>query len=91
MLFDLWTYGNEVMPEQWRDRRLGWVDIWARASAKGNPYAHPVSGLKKIVDVNSMEVLELDEGHDRGMPEVDAEYVHEVRGLAERTLYLIHI
>ena len=85
VLFDLWTYGNEVMPEQWRDRRLGWVDIWARASAKGNPYAHPVSGLKVIVDVNSMEVLELDEGHDRGMPEVDAEYVPEVRGLAERT------
>lgn len=85
VLFDLWTYGNEVMPAEWRDRRLGWVDIWARATPKGNPYAHPVSRLKIIVDVNSMEVLQLDEAHDNGLPEVDAEYVPELRGIAERT------
>lgn len=85
VLFDLWTYGHEVMPEQWRDRRLGWVDIWSRATPQGNPYAHPVSGLKIIVDVNSMEVLQLDEAHDHGLPEVDAEYVPEVRGISERT------
>lgn len=85
VLFDLWTYGNEVMPEQWRDRRLGWVDIWKRATPKGNPYAHPVSGMKVIVDVNTMEVLEIDEAHDRGFPEVDAEYVPEVRGIETRT------
>ncbi|MDN5771702.1 MAG: tyramine oxidase, partial [Microlunatus sp.] len=23
VLFDVWTYGKAVMPEQWRDRRLG--------------------------------------------------------------------
>ena len=83
-LFDLWTYGREVMPEQWRDRRLGWVDIWRRAAPGGNPYAHPVSGLKVIVDVNTMEVLQIDEGHDRGFPEVDAEYAPELRGIEER-------
>lgn len=85
VLFDLWTYGHEVMPPQWRDRRLGWVDIWRRAATGGNPYAHPVSGLKVIVDVNSMEVLQIDEAHDRGFPEVDAEYTPELRGEPERT------
>lgn len=85
VLFDLWTYGWEVMPEQWRDRRLGWVDIWVRKTPEGNPYAHPVSGLKVIVDVNSMEVLQIDESHDRGFPEVDAEYVPELRGIEPRT------
>lgn len=85
VLFDLWTYGNEVMPPAWRDRRLGWVDIWLRATPNGNPYAHPVSGLKIIVDVNSMEVLQIDESHDRGLPEVDAEYTPELRGEPERT------
>ncbi len=84
VLFDLWTYGNAVMPPQWRDRRLGWVDIWKRATPQGNPYAHPVSGLKIIVDVNTMEVLQIDDGHDRGFPEVDAEYVPELRGEPER-------
>ena len=85
VLFDLWTYGHEVMPEQWRDRRLGWVDIWKRAAPGGNPYAHPVSGLKVVVDVNSMEVLQIDEAHDRGFPEVDAEYTPELRGEPART------
>ncbi|UOQ56308.1 primary-amine oxidase [Leucobacter allii] len=85
VLFDLWTYGNAVMPPQWRDRRLGWVDIWKRAAPGGNPYAHPVSGLKIVVDVNTLEVLEIDDGHDRGFPEVDAEYVPELRGEAPRT------
>ena len=85
VLFDLWTYGGAVIPEQWRDRRLGWVDIWKRATPNGNPYAHPVSGMKIIVDVNSMEVLEIDEAHDRGFPEVDAEYTPELRGIETRT------
>ncbi len=45
VLFDVWTYGGAVIPDKWRDRRLGWVDLWRRASKDGNPYAHPVSGL----------------------------------------------
>ena len=40
VLFDVWTYGAAVMPEQWRDRRLGWCDVWLRATPTGNPYAH---------------------------------------------------
>ena len=70
VLFDVWTYGKAVMPEQWRDRRLGWCDIWVRATPGGNPYAHPVSGLKIIVDMNTLEVLEIEDHHDFGLPEV---------------------
>ena len=72
VLFDVWTYGKQVMPEQWRDRRLGWCDIWVRATPTGNPYAHPVSGLKIIVDMNTLEVLDIEDNHDFGFPEVDA-------------------
>ena len=61
VLIDVWTYGHAVMPEQWRDRRLGWADVWRRASSRGNPYANPVSGLKFVVDMNTMELLEIDE------------------------------
>jgi primary-amine oxidase len=74
VLFDVWTYGRAVMPEQWQDRRLGWCDVWRRATPEGNPYAHPVSGLKVIVDMNTLEVLEIENHHDYGSPEVDAEY-----------------
>ncbi len=74
LLVDVWTYGRALMPEQWRDRRLGWCDLWLRASPEGNPYAHPVSGLKFIVDVNTLELLEIEDHHDHGLPAVDAEY-----------------
>ena len=60
VLVDVWTYGKAIMPEKYRDRRLGWADIWVRATPTGNPYANPVSGLKLIVDMNTMELLEID-------------------------------
>lgn len=74
VLFDVWTYGRSLMPEQWRDRRLGWCDLWRRETPDGNPYAHPISGLKVIVDMNNLEVLEIEDHHDYGSPAVDAEY-----------------
>jgi primary-amine oxidase len=75
VLVEVWTYGRALMPEQYRDRRLGWCDIWHRATPEGNPYAHPVSGLKLVVDMNTLELLEIENDHDHGQPEVDAEYV----------------
>ena len=60
VLIDVWTYGKALMPEKYRDRRLGWADVWVRSSPTGNPYANPVSGLKFIVDMNTMELLEID-------------------------------
>ena len=80
VLFDVWTYGASVMPEQWRDRRLGWCDVWLRATPTGNPYAHPVAGLKIIVDLNSLEVLQIEDHHDHGLPEVTGEYDPAVHG-----------
>ena len=75
VIVDVWTYGEAVMPEKYRDRRLGWCDLWVRETPDGNPYAHPISGLKIIVDMNTLELLEIDEHYDVGMPAVDGEYV----------------
>ncbi len=68
VLIDVWTYGHALMPEKYRDRRLGWADIWVRETPTGNPYAHPVSGLKLIVDMNTMELLEIDRSDDAVAP-----------------------
>ncbi|MGA9345524.1 MAG: primary-amine oxidase [Nocardioidaceae bacterium] len=89
---EVWTYAKALMPEQWRDRRLGWCDIWYRETPQGNLYAHPVSGLKVVVDVNTLELLELENDHDHGQPEVDAEYVPGVWSGEQRTdLTPLHI
>ena len=84
VLFDVWTYGQAVMPEQWQDRRLGWCDLWLRESPGGNPYAHPVSGLKIIVDLNTLEVLDIEDHHDYGRPDVDGEYDPRLRDHREQ-------
>lgn len=74
LVVDLWTYAGALMPEQWRDRRLGWADLWVRETPDGNPYAHPVSGIKLVVDVNTLELLQIDEAPDHGLAPVDGEY-----------------
>ncbi|WP_442906478.1 primary-amine oxidase [Kineococcus sp. NBC_00420] len=85
VLLDTWTYGAAVMPPQWRDRRLGWVDVWVRETPNGNPYAHPVSGLKFVVDVNTFELLSVDEDVAAPAAPVMGEYVPElVPGLVPR-------
>ena len=75
LLIDVWTYGKALMPEQWRDRRLGWCDVWRREAPGSNPYAHLVSGIKFIVDMNTMELLQIEEDVDPGSPDVQGEYI----------------
>ena len=41
VLVDVWTYGKALMPEQYRDRRLGWCDIWVRETPDGQPVRPP--------------------------------------------------
>ena len=84
VLFDVWTYGRELMPARWRDRRLGWCDVWVRATPGGNPYAHPVSGLKVVVDMNTLEVLDIEDHHDHGLPDVAGEYDPALTGVPSR-------
>jgi primary-amine oxidase len=75
VLVDVWAYGYEALPPAYRGRRVGWCDIWVRSRPGANPYAHYVGGLRPIVDMNRMELLELQDDHDYGLPEVMGEYV----------------
>ena len=85
-LIDVWTYGATLIPEPFAGRRIGWCDVWLRAAPGGNPYAHPVAGLKLVVDMNTMELLEIQDGPDPGRPEVMGEYTPaHVPGYAART------
>ena len=78
VLTDVWAYGAALVPERYRGRRIGWSDVWVRGSADSNPYAHHVTGLHPVVDLNRMELLELEDDQSavssHGMPEVMGEY-----------------
>ena len=72
---DTWTYGGELIPKQWSDRRIGWADVWKRAAHGASPYAGPVNGLHFVVDLNSMELLDTEDLFAVDPPEVMGEYV----------------
>jgi primary-amine oxidase len=76
VLTDMWAYGAALVPERFRGRRIGWSDVWYRGSAHGNPYAHHVTGLHPVVDLNTMTLLELEDSDpgDRP-PNVMGEYL----------------
>jgi primary-amine oxidase len=79
VLTDVWAYGAALVPERYRGLRLGWSDVWERGSQDGNPYAHHITGLHPVVDLNRMELLELEDSRDAeggaGRPEVMGEYL----------------
>jgi primary-amine oxidase len=85
VLIDVWAYGGLAMPEAHLDRRLGWADIWFRDREGSNPYANPVPGLKLVVDLNAMELLDIEDTGMVAPARVMGEYVPRfVPGLEQR-------
>ena len=94
VLTDLWAYGAALVPPRYRGLRLGWSDVWYRGSEHGNPYAHHLSGLHPIVDLNRMTLLELEDSDSAAaadQPEVMGEYLPELIPMPLRELKPLHI
>ena len=75
VVFDTWAYGGLLVPERYRDRRVGWTDVWYRDSEDSNPYANPLSGLHFVVDMNTLELLEIEDTVRAERPKTMGEYV----------------
>ncbi|MFN0156382.1 MAG: primary-amine oxidase [Gaiella sp.] len=85
VLFDVWAYGDALVPDEWKERRVGWCDIWVRATPDSNPYAGYIPGVCPIVDMNTMELLALEDDVVIDPPGVMGEYVpRHVPGLVLR-------
>ena len=83
VLTDMWAYGAALVPERYRGLRIGWSDVWYRGSPDGNPYAHHVTGLHPVVDLNRMTLLEIEDVSGealQGQPEVRGEYTPALLG-----------
>ena len=95
VLTDVWAYPPSLVPERYRGLRLGWSDVWCRGSEQGSPYAHHLSGLHPIVDLNRMELLELEDappGADpTDRPEVMGEYLPKLIGVPLRDVQPLHV
>lgn len=86
VLIDVWGYRGFLVPERYEGRRVGWTDTWYRSEPGSNPYANPVNGLHCIVDLNTMELLEIEDTFAVDKPDgVMGEYVPRfVPGLEHR-------
>ncbi|MGY1592497.1 primary-amine oxidase [Geodermatophilus sp. SYSU D00965] len=86
VLIDTWAYGHSLIPQGLQDRRVGWTDVWLRRAPGANPYANPVMGLHFVVDLNTMELLQVEDTPPPARPDVMGEYVPSlVPGLQQRT------
>ncbi|WP_407687720.1 primary-amine oxidase [Mycobacterium sp. HUMS_1102779] len=74
---DIWAYGDVLIPEDYRGRRLAWSDTWLKSPGGANRYAHQLRGFHCILDLNSMEVLDIEEGEPLELPEIMGEYLPE--------------
>ncbi|HTA07674.1 MAG TPA: primary-amine oxidase [Streptosporangiaceae bacterium] len=94
VLTDVWAYGAALVPARYRGLRLGWADVWARGSADGNPYAHHITGLHPVVDLNRMRLLELEDNESEGgteRPDVMGEYLPELIPTPQREVSPLHV
>ncbi len=80
VLADMWAYGAAFVPERYAGKRIGWCDVWYRGSERGNPYAHHLTGLHPVVDVNAMTLLELEDTGDGPQPAGEQVHAERVRG-----------
>jgi primary-amine oxidase len=72
---DTWTYGAAVAPPEYRDRRIGWSDTWLKDGPGMNPYAHLITGLHCVIDLNTMQLLQVEDAGNVEIPGVMGEYV----------------
>jgi primary-amine oxidase len=75
VLIDTWAYGGLLVPEKYRGRRVGWTDVWYYNETASNPYANPITGLHFVVDMNSLELLEIEDSGTVERPNTMGEYV----------------
>ena len=92
VLADMWAYGAAFVPERYAGRRIGWCDLWFRGSELGNPYAHHLTGLHPVVDLNTMELLEIEDNYQGGTdPEVMGEYLPDLLPMRLRSVAPLEI
>jgi primary-amine oxidase len=75
VVVEAWAYGAHLLPEPYSERRLGWADVWYRSEDGSNPYANPITGLHVVVDLNTMELLEVEDTGAIEEPDTMGEYI----------------
>eukprot|EP01052_Picozoa_sp_SAG31_P019605 SAG31_NODE_1437_length_8339_cov_26.148058_3_plen_115_part_00 len=61
-----------------RDAYSVYVHMWYKHDELDNVYAHPIDGLKAVVDVGNMKIIEIEDQDDSiPVPMEENNYVHQ--------------
>ncbi len=75
VMVDPWSAGNYSIDED--QRRLSRALCWVRSGPTDNGYARPIAGLLVMVDLNTMEVIEVEDYGVVPLPPQDGNYATE--------------
>ncbi len=70
---EVWPFGG-LLPDRFAGRRVVYTPAWERKTAGGNPYAHPIHGLYAVVDLDTLELLEIEEHERIDVPQEPGDY-----------------
>ncbi len=73
VMVDIWSAGNYGSEED-RSLRLARPLCFLRTEPGENGYAHPIEGIRPVVDLNKMEVIRIEEHGSWPLPTASAEY-----------------
>ena len=85
VLVDSWPAGN-YGPEDASTRRLGRPLVYVKTTPEDNGYAHPLDGLHILVDLASMQVLDITDNELLPVPPQQGRYTPESVGTVRSDL-----
>jgi primary-amine oxidase len=71
---ETWPIGAQIPKELDDGRRLIWTPMWQRPTEFANLYAHPINGLHAIVDLDSGEVVSIENTEIIPIPQTPGPY-----------------
>ena len=70
---EAWPFGG-LLPDRFHGRRVVYTPAWERKSPTDNPYAHPIHGLYAVIDLDTLELLEIEEHERVAIPQEPGAY-----------------
>ena len=74
MYVETWPIGAQIPKHLDNGRRLVWTPMWLRPTPESNVYAHPINGLYAIVDLESEEVIDIEDSGVTPIPMTPGDY-----------------
>jgi primary-amine oxidase len=71
---ETWPIGAQIPKYLDDGRRLVWTPMWMKPNPDSNMYAHPINGLYAIIDLQSLEVVDIEDGEITPTPMANGDY-----------------